>query len=98
MSLLPKPVVAMPTAAASPGDGVAAARSRRDPVARAGRHRRATTPRTLLGLAVDVVGRVGSLVTLAALVVLAATAGAMADGMPAGGSATVTATFDRSGP
>jgi hypothetical protein len=47
---------------------------------------------------VDVVGRVGSLVTLVALIVLAATAGAMADGMPAGGSATVTATFDRSGP
>jgi hypothetical protein len=89
----------MPAAAASPGDGVAAVRSRLDPVAPgAGRHRRATTPRTLLGLAVDVVGRVGSLVTLMALVVLAATAGAMADGMPAGGSATVTATFDRSGP
>jgi hypothetical protein len=88
----------MPAAAASPGDGVAAVRSRLDPVASAGRHRRATTPRTVLGLAVDVVGRAGSLVTLLAFVVLAATAGAMVDGMPAGGSATVTATFDRSGP
>jgi hypothetical protein len=49
-------------------------------------------------MAVDVVGRVGSLVTLVALIVLAATAGAMADGVPAGASATVTATLDRSGP
>lgn len=43
---------------------------------------------------VDVVGRVGSVVTLAALLVLGATAGALADGVPAGGAA-VTATFER---
>jgi hypothetical protein len=36
----------------------------------------------------------GSLVTLAAMLVLAATAGALADGMPAGGP-TVTATVER---
>jgi hypothetical protein len=43
---------------------------------------------------VALVGRVGSLVTLAAMLVLAATAGSLADGVPAG-EATVTATFER---
>ncbi len=43
---------------------------------------------------VEVVGRVGSLVTLTAMLVLAATAGALADGVPAGG-ASVVATFER---
>jgi hypothetical protein len=37
---------------------------------------------------------VGSVVALTAMLVLAATAGALADGVPAGG-ATVTATFER---
>ena len=45
--------------------------------------------------ALDVVGRLGSLVTLAALLVLAATAGGMADGVPAADAPTVTATFER---
>jgi hypothetical protein len=54
------------------------------------RARRAARMRT----GVEVVGRVGSLVTLTAMLVLAATAGALADGMPAG-DATVTATFER---
>jgi hypothetical protein len=50
--------------------------------------RRATRMRT----GIEVVGRVGTLVALAAMLVLAATAGALVDGMPAGG--TVTATFE----
>jgi hypothetical protein len=60
-----------------------------------GRHRRAVTARTRAGRAADLVGRVGSLVTLAALLVLAATAGGLADGMPATDSPTVTATLER---
>ena len=43
----------------------------------------------------DVVGRVGSLVALAALLVLAATAAGVADGVPAGGAPTVTVTYER---
>lgn len=43
---------------------------------------------------IEVIGYAGSFVTLAAMLVLAATAGALADGMPAGG-ATVTATYER---
>ena len=43
---------------------------------------------------VAVIGFLGSTVTLAAMLVLAATAGALADGVPAGGSA-VTATYER---
>ncbi|MGH3585728.1 MAG: hypothetical protein ACRDQ0_05350 [Pseudonocardia sp.] len=42
---------------------------------------------------VAVLARAGSLVTLAAMLVLAATAGALVDGVPAG--AAVTATFER---
>jgi hypothetical protein len=45
--------------------------------------------------ALDMMGRLGSLVTLAALLVLAATAGGMADGVPATDAQTVTATFER---
>jgi hypothetical protein len=40
------------------------------------------------------VGYAGTFVTLAAMLVLAATAGALADGVPAKG-ATVTATYER---
>ena len=54
--------------------------------------RRRRTSRMRTGL--EVVGRVGSLVTLTAMLVLAATAGALADGVPAGG-ASVVATFER---
>ncbi|HYH32175.1 MAG TPA: hypothetical protein VD903_17515 [Pseudonocardia sp.] len=54
------------------------------------RHRRSVRIRA----GVAVVGRAGSLVTLAAMLVLAATAGALVDGVPAGGS-TVSATFGR---
>lgn len=50
------------------------------------------TARVRAGFAV--VGFVGSSVTLAAMLVLAATAGALADGVPAGGVAG-TATFER---
>jgi hypothetical protein len=41
---------------------------------------------------VDLVGRAGSVVTLGAMLVLAATAGAVVDGVPAG---AVSATFER---
>jgi hypothetical protein len=54
--------------------------------------RRRRTVRVRTG--VEVLGWVGSLVTLTAMLVLAATAGALADGVPAGG-ASVTATFER---
>jgi hypothetical protein len=59
-----------------------------EPVRRTGR----TRIRVRRGI--DTVGRAGSVVTLAAMLVLAATAGALADGVPAGG-VPVTATFDR---
>jgi hypothetical protein len=51
--------------------------------------------RSSAAVTVDVLARVGSLVTLAALLVLAATAGGLADGMPAGGAPTVTVTYER---
>jgi hypothetical protein len=53
--------------------------------------------RRLRGAAVAVVvlGRVGSLVTLGALLVLAATAAGLADGVPAGGAPTMTVTYER---
>jgi hypothetical protein len=57
---------------------------------RATRRRRAARVRA--GMAA--IGYAGSFVTLAAMLVLAATAGALADGVPAGG-ATVTATYER---
>jgi hypothetical protein len=41
---------------------------------------------------------VGTLVMLTSLLVVAAAAGALVDGIPAGAKATVTATYDRSGP
>jgi uncharacterized membrane protein len=57
---------------------------------RATRRRRAARVRAGFAL----VGYAGSFITLAAMLVLAATAGALADGVPAGG-ATVTATYER---
>ena len=60
------------------------------PTSRATRRRRAARVRAGIAL----VGYAGSFVTLAAMLVLAATAGALADGAPAGG-ATVTATYER---
>jgi hypothetical protein len=54
------------------------------------RRRRATR----VHAGVTLVGYAGSLITLAAMLVLAATAGALADGVPASGQ-TVTATFER---
>jgi acyl-CoA synthetase (AMP-forming)/AMP-acid ligase II len=60
------------------------------PTSRATRRRRAARVRAGIAL----VGYAGSFVTLAAMLVLAATAGALADGVPAGG-ATVTATYER---
>jgi hypothetical protein len=86
----------MLAAAASPAPWPRPTSVDRLPADPAGRHRRESTPRSRVGRAVDVVGRVGSLVTLAALMVLAATAGGLVDGMPASGAA-VTATFDGSG-
>jgi hypothetical protein len=55
-----------------------------------GRHRR--TPGSA---AVDVVGQLGSFVTLMALLVLAATAGGLVDGVPADAGPTVTVTYER---
>jgi hypothetical protein len=63
----------------------------------AGRHRRALTLRSCLARVAETTGRLGSAVSLAALLVLAATAGGLADGMPATGEATVTVTFDGNG-
>jgi hypothetical protein len=56
--------------------------------------RRPVSGRSRVGRGVDAVGWLGSVVSLAALLVLAAAAGALADGVPAGGP-TITATFDR---
>jgi hypothetical protein len=81
--------------AASPDDGGATVRPRHRPAEPGGRHRRNRTPSAC---ALDVIGRAGTLVMLTALLVVAATAGALADGIPAGANATVTATYDRSGP
>jgi len=66
----------------------------RAPEAR-GRHRRTATVWTTAAVTVNVLAHAGSLVTLAALLVLAATAGGLADGMPAGAAPTVTATYER---
>jgi hypothetical protein len=57
---------------------------------RATRRRRAARVRA----GIELVGYAGTFITLAAMLVLAATAGALADGMPANGSA-VTATYER---
>jgi hypothetical protein len=56
---------------------------------RATRRRRAARIRA----GIDAIGYAGTFITLAAMLVLAATAGALADGVPAGGS-TVTATYE----
>ncbi|MHA6792652.1 hypothetical protein ACVGVM_03895 [Pseudonocardia bannensis] len=53
-----------------------------------GRHHAAVPPRTRWGAAFDVVGRVGTLVTLAALLVVAGAVGGLADGSPVTGSAS----------
>ncbi|WP_214369412.1 hypothetical protein [Pseudonocardia sp. H11422] len=53
-----------------------------------GRHHVTTPPRTRWGAAVDVVGRVGTLVTLAALLVMAGAVGGLADGAPVTGTAS----------
>jgi hypothetical protein len=55
-------------------------------------HDRRAAARVRAGIAF--VGYAGSFVTLTAMLVLAATAGALADGVPAKG-ATVTATYER---
>jgi hypothetical protein len=81
--------------AASPDDGGATVRPRHRPAEPGGRHRRKRAPLTC---ALDVIGRVGTLVMLTSLLVVAAAAGALVDGIPAGAKATVTATYDRSGP
>jgi hypothetical protein len=81
--------------AASSDDGGATVRPRPRPGEPGGRHRRKLTP---LACALDMIGRVGTLVMLTALLVVAAAAGSLVDGVPAGANATVTATYDRSGP
>ena len=62
----------------------------------AGRHRREETARSRAGRTFDVAGRVGSLVTLAAGLVLAGAAAGLVDGMAPGEAPTVTVTFDSS--
>ncbi|MGE3288995.1 MAG: hypothetical protein AB7J32_23245 [Pseudonocardia sp.] len=49
---------------------------------------------TGLALALDVVGRIGSAVTLAAVLVVAVTLGGAVDGRPASDSAPLTVTFE----
>jgi hypothetical protein len=44
---------------------------------------------------VAVLGGVGTVVTLGAMLVLAATAAGLADGVPAGGTPTLTVTYER---
>jgi hypothetical protein len=61
------------------------------PPATAGRHRRSA--RGPLVVVVDAVGRLGSLVTLAALLVVAGAVGGLADGMPATDGTVTTATL-----
>jgi hypothetical protein len=63
----------------------------------AGRHRGSRTAAARLGLAVDAVAKLGSLVTLSALLVLAGAAGGLVDGVPTGHGTTVTVTFDGAG-
>jgi len=60
------------------------------PTPRPPRRRRARRVRAGL----ELVGYAGSFITLAAMLVLAATAGALVDGVPSNG-ATVTATYGR---
>ncbi|NMI00956.1 hypothetical protein [Pseudonocardia acidicola] len=65
-----------------------------------GRYRVATPRRARLGTAIDIVGRLGSLVTLAALLVVAGAIGGLADGTPLTGAAGAlqTATLGEPGP
>jgi hypothetical protein len=88
----------MPAAAASPAHGAAEVRPPRSSAAvTVDVRRRRAGPRTCLALAAVLVGRAGTLVSVTALMVVAATAGALADGIPASGDATVTVTYDRNG-
>lgn len=82
--LLTKPVIRMPAATAPrlPWTGPA------------GRHRRASSTGARIGRAAAVLSRLGSMVTLAALLVLAATVGGLVDGVPVAEDASVTVTFD----
>lgn len=59
----------------------------------AGRHHRTVSLRERVLRTLDVVGRLGTLVTLAALLVVAGAVGGLFDGTPATENATVTATF-----
>jgi hypothetical protein len=84
----PPLVVARP-AVARPAD--------RGPGEAVGRHRMSRTATTRTGRVVDVVARLGTLVTLAALLVLAGVAGGLADGVTPQHDSTVTATFGGAG-
>lgn len=65
------------------------------PPAPAGRHHRTTTPRDRALRALDLAGRLGTVVTLASLLVVGGAVGGLFDGAPATENATVTATFGR---
>ncbi len=60
--------------------------------ARTARHRRSSARYTALQV-VDMVGRLGTVVTLAALLVVAGAVGGLFDGSPVTSDATVTVTF-----
>lgn len=57
------------------------------------RHRRSPSLRDTAFRTIDMVGRLGSLVTLAALLVVGGAVGGLFDGSPATSDATVTVTF-----
>lgn len=63
------------------------------PLAPTGRHHRSATLRDRALRGLDVAGRLGTLVTLAALLVVAGAVGGLFDGIPATADTTVTATF-----
>ncbi|GAA2549897.1 hypothetical protein [Pseudonocardia hydrocarbonoxydans] len=60
-----------------------------------GRHHRTATPRDRAVRALDLVGRLGTVVTLASLLVVGAAVGGLFDGTSETENATVTATFGR---
>jgi len=64
------------------------------PFAPTGRHHRFSVRDRVLH-AVELVGRLGRVVTLAALLVVAGAVGGLFDGTPVTSDGTVTATFDR---
>ena len=68
------------------------------PAVLAGRHRTSVGPlRTRLLAVLDVIGRIGSLVTLVALMVVAGAVGGLFDGLPVAGDAATAGTVQVDG-